>query len=413
MRILVVHNHFVHSYFSGAEVAVYNFCRKLIGLGHDCLLLVVNNRGPKFVDEFYELDGIPVHRIDLPTVRTPWSDTFDMRIFRIVLKEIQRVKPDIVNVQSLSGSTLAPYAACDWAKVPVIGNLHDHWLLCANNMLYRKDGSLCDPGIGLGRCANCFTRYDFWADIPFRRLVFRWFTRNVKAFVSPSQSLIDLHVRGGYARERFRLIHYGLEPQKPSSETRPAPLDNVFKLTGKKPIVTFLGGGIESKGAQVLLDAMPFVFQNNADVHFVIAGGGEPHYLTSFRRFFPRVLEIGRLPFKDIVSLYAISDLVLAPSVWYDTSPTVIYQSYHWGVPVIGSNLGGIPELIRHGETGYVVPPGNAIALAEQIVKHFSVSSRQRRKMRKNCFLASRTWLAPENEISLVLPLYEKVLGQP
>jgi len=65
---------------------------------------------------------------------------------------------------------------------------------------------------------------------------------------------------------------------------------------------------------------------------------------------------LGKVPFYEMGTLYSAADLTLVPSVWYDNSPTVIYESLLGGTPVLGSAIGGIPELIREGETDISFP---------------------------------------------------------
>ena len=121
MRVLFLTNTFPPGYTGGAEVANYHICRGLIRRGVRCSILVVNNRMAEPSDEWYELDGIPVHRVDFHTKkRRPVTDVFDWRVYRAVRAELRRLKPDLIHVQNVSGATLAPYVACRTMKVPVV-----------------------------------------------------------------------------------------------------------------------------------------------------------------------------------------------------------------------------------------------------------------------------------------------------
>ena len=203
MRVLFVVNTFPR-HTGGAEVANYHSCRGLMREGVECSILVLNNRLPA-VDEWYELGGIPVHRVAQPRLRHPITDIFDPALYRATRAELARFKPNLVHIHNVSGATLASYVACRYCRIPVVNTLHDLWLLCPNNMLYRQDGSFCDPAIRKTGCRSCFRRYDFWGNVPQRRRVFAALTSNVRLFLSPSQAVIERHVEAGYARERFRL----------------------------------------------------------------------------------------------------------------------------------------------------------------------------------------------------------------
>jgi glycosyltransferase involved in cell wall biosynthesis len=58
------------------------------------------------------------------------------------------------------------------------------------------------------------------------------------------------------------------------------------------------------------------------------------------------------------MNLFAICDAVVVPSLCYENSPTVIYESFLAGVPVVASNIGGVGELVKDGENGFLVTPG-------------------------------------------------------
>lgn len=67
----------------------------------------------------------------------------------------------------------------------------------------------------------------------------------------------------------------------------------------------------------------------------------------------------GFLPRKALERIYYMSHVLVVPSVYYDNSPTVIYEAMSHGLLVIGSRIGGIPELIEHGKNGLLFEAGD------------------------------------------------------
>jgi len=412
MRVLFLINTFPPGYTGGAEVSAYHTCRDLIRAGVDCSVLVVNNRQSQTSDQWYDLDGIPVHRISFATEkRSAYSDVFDLRVYRAVRTKLSRLEPDLVHVHNVSGATLAPYVACRASNTPVVNTLHDLWLLCPNNMLYRSDGSFCDPRQRPAACKTCFQRYDFWGNVPYRRTVFAALTSNVRAFISPSQALIDQHVLAGYAAERFRLIRYGFVDTNGRGNR-----DLAFRRVKGSPehhrTLVFAGGGVEIKGASVLLRSLPMMLRHIEGLRIIVAGLGEKRFLRRFRRYEPTVQVLGWVPFGEIEALYASADLTVVPSICHENSPVVIYENFRVGTPVLGSAFGGIPELIEEGETGYLFPVGNAGALAEKAILHFARPAHERRRMRMRCVNEDRERLTSEGNIEKVLNVYREVLEQ-
>jgi glycosyltransferase involved in cell wall biosynthesis len=85
------------------------------------------------------------------------------------------------------------------------------------------------------------------------------------------------------------------------------------------------------------------------------------------RRAPGRVAFLGHRPREEIARELNASAAVIVPSEWYENNPISILESYAAGRPVIGARIGGIPELVRAGETGLTFAPGDAGELAEEI----------------------------------------------
>ena len=410
MRILFFTGTFPPDYTGGAEVSLYHTAQGLRRRGHDCHVLTINHRQAEKIDDSYELEGLPVHRIRYDT-RLPFNDIYDRRVLRAVRAEIQRVRPDIVHIHHVSGASLAPFLACKNEGVPVVTTLHDLWLLCPNNMRYRADGSFCSPKEYPNGCGDCFRRYQYWGAVPRRGRLFAALVDVTARFISPSQALIDRHVEMGYARERFRLIPYGFEEAVTAEPEHPAIME-IAESAPRYNTVVFVGGGIEIKGTQVVLDALPLLIQNVEKLRVIVAGGGEDRFLAQYRNFAPTVQVIGSVPFQDMRALFASADLSLVPSVCHENSPVVIYENFQVGTPMVGSMIGGTPELIDEGETGYLFPNADAVALAEKIILHFAKPERERRRMRHNCIRFARTRLTLERHLLAHEEVYREVLAE-
>jgi glycosyltransferase involved in cell wall biosynthesis len=418
MRVLFVTNSFPPSYTGGAEVANYHTCRALIREGIACSVLALNNRVPEKADEWYELDGIPVHRVVYQlTPRSAATDVFDWHLYRAAKRELRHLQPDLVHIHNVSGATLAPYLASRTLGVPVVNTLHDLWLLCPNNMLYRRDGSFCDPQSTPLDCKHCYRRYDHWGNVPYRRRLFAGLTANVKSFICPSQAVIDCHVQAGYAADRFCLVRLGLAdpvpgdvPELRSLAISSARQEAIVSAAGCRTVV-FAGGGIEIKGAEVLLQALPLLLQSGGGLRVLVAGGGEGNVLARFRQYAPAVQMVGVLPPPAMSALFALADLTIVPSIVHENSPVVIYESYQAGTPVVGSRIGGIPELIREGETGYLFRAGDASALAQAILAHFARPAQERRWMRQRCVKEVRTRFTLQQHVEGIKKVYLEALN--
>ena len=176
------------------------------------------------------------------------------------------------------------------------------------------------------------------------------------------------------------------------------------------PTIAYAGGGIEIKGASVLLQAIPQLSQIK-DLRILVAGSGEGRLLAKFREFEPTVQLLGWVPFKEVYALFNAADLVMVPSTWHEAFSLVTLESLQSGTPVIGTALGGIPELIQEGETGYLIPAGDATALVERVIRHFSQSPQRQRQMRRQCRQYVSTHLTYERQLDGVQAVYREVLN--
>jgi glycosyltransferase involved in cell wall biosynthesis len=89
--------------------------------------------------------------------------------------------------------------------------------------------------------------------------------------------------------------------------------------------------------------------------------------------------------------LIARSDVLVMPSVWQEVFGISIIEAYAYGKPVIASCIGGIPELVREGETGLLVEPGNIKALQEAI-RYMATTSGLAQAMSPACRKAARAY---------------------
>jgi glycosyltransferase involved in cell wall biosynthesis len=113
-----------------------------------------------------------------------------------------------------------------------------------------------------------------------------------------------------------------------------------------------------------------------------IVGEGEPKYETSLRnlardlRVQPRVDFVGAISPAKLSDEYEAADVLLLPS-WYEAFGIVLVQAMAAGVPCVASNVGGIPSVVRDGETGVLFPPGDSGALAAALRQFEDASLRQ------------------------------------
>ncbi len=130
---------------------------------------------------------------------------------------------------------------------------------------------------------------------------------------------------------------------------------------------------IPEKGIDTLLEAASVVLRRHENVRFLIAGEGahRDEYETMAQRLgiADRVVFAGQIGDPLGEGLYAASDIVCQLSRWGEAFGLTIAEAMASAKPVVASRIGGIPELVRDGESGYLVEPGDAEAAADRIAR--------------------------------------------
>ncbi|KKT94437.1 MAG: hypothetical protein UW91_C0001G0001, partial [Parcubacteria group bacterium GW2011_GWF2_45_11] len=123
----------------------------------------------------------------------------------------------------------------------------------------------------------------------------------------------------------------------------------------------YLGQLEEYKGIRFLLEALSSLATD--EYALTVAGGGSLFKKLREQYQSQRVNFLGLVPHESIDGLFSHADLTVVPSLWWENSPTVIYESYAAAVPVLVSDAGGAKELVQPGQTGYIFKSGDLESL--------------------------------------------------
>ncbi len=149
--------------------------------------------------------------------------------------------------------------------------------------------------------------------------------------------------------------------------------NNILSLEG--PIVLFCGRISPYKGIDYLLSAMKLVHQVMPSIHLVVAGAGEYNFDVTEYNKSDYIHFINRyITNEELYSLLNISKCVVCPYI-EATQSGVVMTSLTMGVPLIVTNVGGLPEMVKHNQTGIVVPPKDSNSLAIAISKLYKDTS--------------------------------------
>jgi glycosyltransferase involved in cell wall biosynthesis len=205
--------------------------------------------------------------------------------------------------------------------------------------------------------------------IPIRRrraLVYRLADR----IITSGEGVRSMVIAAGVAANRVVSIPAGVDAERFHGGVSGKAVRDELGLAGTAPVVGLVANVRGSKGHNVFLEAARAVLAAAPDSHFLVVGDG-----VGFDEVRRRVHQMGldarvRLTGfrRDIPEVMAALDVLVLPSIRSEAIPQVIPQALAVGTPVVASTVGGSPELIRDGENGRLVPPGDAKALADAIL---------------------------------------------
>jgi glycosyltransferase involved in cell wall biosynthesis len=359
MRVLQV-NKFLYRR-GGAEAYMEDASELLRAAGHTVAywgmhhpLNVHTEYAQHFVSNV-ELDPPPPGAV--PRARAAARMIWSREASERVVDMLDEFKPDVVHAHNvyhqLSPSVLRAISS---RGVPIVMTLHDYKLACPSH-LFLSGGEVCEDCLG-GNFLNAVRRRCKGgsrvssAVVAFETAVHRGMGvyGNVRLFACPSHFMRKKMEEAEVYPERLRVLHNFI--QVPAGEAAAAD-GSVF----------YAGRLSREKGVDVLVEAAG----RAEDLQVTIAGDGPERTALESRAasIAPgRVRFLGHVSAAEVQATMSTASVVCAPSRCYENQPLMVLEALGLGVPVVGSALGGIAELIRDGEFGRTVPADDPEALA-------------------------------------------------
>jgi len=253
-----------------------------------------------------------------------------LRILMDLLWQLVRFRPDVVHVNT-------PYY---WAFLRDGAAIWIASLLGARTVLHPRGGDFPEFVEG---APHLFRR---WIDATLRR------TDRCIALTGANQALME--AIAGASRVRY-------VPNFVRLEDLGAPADRRARR-GEAVRVLFVGWIVEGKGVRELLD----VARKLPEVRFTLVGAQQPDFVESVRGELEaqrhHVELLGPRPREQVLELYREADIFVLPT-WREGFPNVVLEAMAAGLPVVATPVGAIPDALRDGVEGYLVPPRDSALL--------------------------------------------------
>lgn len=353
MKVAFISTLYAPNESGGAERTVRVLAEGLAARGHEA---VVISLAPDGVARDAVLNDVRVYYVPLANIYWKQAEQSRSKLARLlwqcidaynplmrwrVARILARERPDVLQTGNLQGFSVSVWRAAQRLRIPLVQMLHDYYLACPNSCMF-KGGVNCAQ-----QCRSCHV-----VGTPRRRL-----SNLPVAVISLSRRVLQrMEGSGLFPRVPYKVVINGAD----NSNVVAAPRSD--KAPGSPLVVGYLGRMENTKGLEVLLDAAALLPQQQISV--MLGGKGPESYLSELRSRYPAP-NIQFLGFVRPVDLFSRIDVLVVPSVWEEPLGRVIYEGYAHGVPAIVANVGGMPEIVDSGRTGFVFKTGDANDLAQ------------------------------------------------
>lgn len=357
MKIAVINNIYPPYDRGGAEQVVVKTVEGLIAAGHE---VVVITSTPK-IDEIERRKHLSIHRIHPRNLffyteanyhnffaRLVWHliDIFNFGAAKKVKKILEIEKPDAVHTHNLMGLSFLVPKIIRELKTRHVHTVHDVQLVEPSAMILKNQEHAW--------------RYNGWPTKLYSWLM-KKLIESPNVVIAPSQFIRDFYTRRGFFKNSNVEV-----VRNPVTFTS----GSIAKNIQMKPdsIFRFIYvGQIEThKGVADLVRAFRQLTDENVQLH-IVGGGSQLKLIQQLADADKRIKMYGRIDRKELPLLFSKMNMTVVPSLCYENSPTVIFESFACGVPVLASNIEGIAELIKEGENGFTFLAGNETELKNKL----------------------------------------------
>ena len=377
MKILHVTNYFrdTHDHVGGAEQAAYRTA--LLARENGCDVSVVTTVPTRRGGSEFGVRSIPICEDYMPDALRKYVEAakwyslqFDPLAYASFRSILAGESPDVVHFHNFQFLTLGLIGAAGRAGRRTVVSIYDYWLFCPTVMLVAPDGSFCARGHGPW-CIHCLPEGMQLIQktlLALRRKVLDHYIGMVDGF----------HVLSGHSRSV--LEGYGIPRRKIHVVPLTLPIEYSKMAETREKVdpneILFVGWLNERKGVHRLLEAMPLVLRDHPDAKLTVIGG-RVRFGDTYEKMMNDIINSGG--FRDRVSFlghkhpaeverYLLrAAVVVIPEQYENMSPLLMIESMVMGRPLVISRVGGVPEFIEHGVTGWLADRLSAADFAANI----------------------------------------------
>jgi glycosyltransferase involved in cell wall biosynthesis len=332
-----------------------------------------------------------------------WAGVWSARAYRALGDVVDRVRPDVAHVHHVfERLTTSVLDLLRRRGVPTVMTLHDYKPVCPNFRLF-TGGVPCTRCLSGGpwqvvrhRCLEGSRWRSVAAAADAYAARARGLYDGVDHFLAPSGFLRDRVVEGGLPAGRIDVL---------PNPVLAAPAPRAARA--EPPGIVYASRLVAEKGVDVLLDAAARL-PPGVRVRLIGSGRAEAAVRGRVAAQGLPVDVAGPLPPPGVADALRGAAAAVLPALWWENCPMAVLEPAALGVPVVATAVGGIPELVDHGRTGLLVPPGDAGALAAALLWVLD-NPADADRMGRAAWLRTRERHDPARHVAALLACYAEV----
>ena len=400
MRILLVNK--FHYRKGGAETYYLTVGSELERMGHEVAYFSMRHpdnlpcRWDKYFVTQREYNNV---KSPLKAARDGMALIYSPEAKRSFQALCEEFRPDVVHLNNVHRQiTLsildAPYLREN--KVPVFYSAHDYVTVCPGYLMLDGGGRVCDACLEDGRYRHCIERRCVKGsraksalaamEASFNRA--HKSNRRIDRVIAPSRFMCSKLIEGGWPEDKVVFLQNFADD---------AILDRAANAGAdatdrENPYLLFFGRLSVEKGVDTLLRAFDAALPSlPQDMRLVVVGDGPD--AADFKALASSLGCASRIEFAGYQTGGALqayverASLAIASSRWRENMPYSIVEAFAAGTPVVGTDIGGIPELVDEGKTGFICDPGDVQSMADAISRGVSAFLEQPAyaRLQQNC----------------------------
>ena len=375
MKILLI-NKFLYPN-GGSETYIFKLGQQLMTMGHEVQYFgmehegrIVGNRVEAYTSDMDFHGGSKLSKLTYP-IKTIYSSEARKKL-RLVLEDFQ---PDVCHLNNFNYQ-LTPSIILEirkWSKkCKILYTAHDYQLVCPNHMCRTvASNENCEKCLGghflnctKGKCIHGSLAKSAIGTMEATFWKMKGVYKHLDTIICCSRFMKTKLDTYKVLTDKTVALHNFVEPVEE-------------KDVQKQDYILYFGRFSQEKGISTLIQ----VAKQLPEVQFVFAGSGPLEDQVSGVK---NIKNVGFQRGEALEKLIREARFSIYPSEWYENCPFSVMESQMYGTPVLGANIGGIPELIEVGKTGLLFESGNAADLKEKVEKLWN-NPRLLGEMTQNC----------------------------